>query len=78
MNNWWSNLSLRNKLQIPIQFILLVVLVLAQRMALNSFESNVLDEAREKALISADGVLNGLNMLMINGVISDAEQRALA
>ena len=77
MNNWWSNLSLRNKLQIPIQFILLVVLVLAQRMALNSFESNVLDEAREKALISADGVLNGLNMLMINGIISDAEQRAL-
>jgi len=77
MGNWWSNLSLRNKLQLPIQLILLVVLVLVQRIALDSFEGNVLDEAKGKALISADGVLNGLNMLMINGIISDTEQRAL-
>ena len=77
MNNWWSGLSLKNKLQFPIQLILLLVLVLAQRMALNKFETNVLAEAKQKALISADGVLNGLNMLMINGIISDAEQREL-
>ncbi len=77
MNNWWSGLSLKNKLQFPIQLILLLVLVLAQRVALDRFETNVLSEAQQKALISADGVLNGLNMLMINGIISDAEQRAL-
>ncbi len=77
MINWWSNLSLRNKLQFPIQLILLVVLVLVQRSALDQFESNVLEGAKQKALISADGVLNGLNMLMINGIISDTEQRAL-
>lgn len=77
MNNWWSGLSLKNKLQLPIQFILLLVMVLAQRTALDRFESSVLDEAKQKALISADGVLNGLNMLMINGIISNAEQRAL-
>ncbi|OGT23035.1 MAG: chemotaxis protein [Gallionellales bacterium RIFOXYB12_FULL_54_9] len=77
MDNWWSNLSLKNKLQLPIQFILLVVMMLAQRTALNQFEDNVLNEARKKALVSADGVLNGLNMLMINGIISDADQRAL-
>jgi len=77
MNIWWSKLSLRNKLQIPIQLILLVVLVFAQRMALDKYESTVLDEARQKALVSADGVLNGLNMLMINGIISNAEQRTL-
>lgn len=77
MNTWWSRLSLKNKLQVPIQLILLVVMVLAQRTALDKFEEHVLDGAKQKALISADGVLNGLNMLMINGIISNAEQREL-
>lgn len=77
MSNWWKNLTLKNKLQLPIQLTLLLVLILAQRTALDKFEENVLNEAQQKALISADGVLNGLNMLMINGIISDAEQRAL-
>lgn len=77
MNNWWGRLSLKSKLQLPIQLILLLVMVLAQRMALDKFEKYVLEGAKQKALISADGVLNGLNMLMINGIISNAEQRAL-
>jgi len=77
MNNWWSKLSLKNKLQIPIQLILLVIMVFAQRSALSTFENQVLDEAKQKAEVSADGVLNGLNMLMLNGIISDADQRKL-
>lgn len=77
MNAWWGKLSLKSKLQIPIQLILLVIMVLAQRSALNTFEERVLEEARQKAEVSADGVLNGLNMLMLNGIISDAEQRKL-
>ena len=77
MSNWWSKLSLKNKLQIPIQLILLVIMVMAQRSALSKFEENVLEEARQKAVVSADGVLNGLNMLMLNGIISNEEQRKL-
>ena len=77
MNNWWSKLSLKSKLQIPIQLILLVIMVIAQRSALNTFEDQVLAEAKQKAQVSADGVLNGLNMLMLNGIISDADQRKL-
>jgi methyl-accepting chemotaxis protein len=77
MNNWWGKLSLKNKLQIPIQLILLVIMVMAQRAALNKFEEHVLEGAREKAVVSADGVLNGLNMLMLNGIISDTDQRKL-
>ncbi len=77
MNNWWSKLSLKNKLQIPIQLILLAIMVIAQRTALEKFEDRVLEETRQKAVVAADGVLNGLNMLMLNGIISDAEQRAL-
>ncbi len=77
MGNWWSELSLKRKLQLPIQLMLVVVLVLAQYVALGKFEEHVLEESRQKALVSADGVLNGLNMLMINGIISDPEQRIL-
>jgi methyl-accepting chemotaxis protein len=77
MNKWWSKLSLKSKLQIPIQLILLAIMVIAQRSALDTFEERILEEARQKAEVSADGVLNGLNMLMLNGIISDAEQRKL-
>ncbi|BBI98735.1 methyl-accepting chemotaxis protein [Ferrigenium kumadai] len=77
MNNWWSRLSLKNKLQIPIQLILLAIMVIAQRAALDKFEARVFEETRQKAAVAADGVLNGLNMLMLNGIISDADQRAL-
>lgn len=77
MGHWWSGLSLKNKLQFPIQLILLLVLMLAQHLALDRFKADVLSGAEQKAKVSADGVLNGLNMLMINGIISDAEQRAL-
>jgi len=77
MNKWWGRLSLRYKLQIPIQLILLVVLLLAQRVALQKFEEHVIDGAVHRAENAADGVLNGLNMLMLNGLISDAEQRTL-
>jgi methyl-accepting chemotaxis protein len=77
MDGWWSKLSLKSKLQLPILLLLVVVLVVVQRVALKKFEAHVLEESRQKALVSADGVLNGLNMLMLNGIISDSEQRAL-
>lgn len=77
MGNWWNRLPLKSKLQLPIQLVLLVVLVFAQSVALNKFEDHVLEESIQKAKVSADGVLNGLNMLMINGIISDPDQRIL-
>lgn len=77
MNVWWSKLSLKSKLQIPIQLLLLVVMVVAQRAIFDQYESGVLADAKAKALVAADGVLNGLNMLMINGIISQEDQRSL-
>jgi methyl-accepting chemotaxis protein len=77
MGDWWNRLPLKSKMQLPIQLMLLVVLVFAQSVVLNKFEEHVLDEAIQKAKVSADGVLNGLNMLMINGIISDPDQRIL-
>ncbi|MBW8079182.1 MAG: HAMP domain-containing protein, partial [Gallionella sp.] len=78
MNNWWSGLSLKNKLQIPIQLLLLMVMISMQRAALDTFENYVLEGTKAKALVSADGLLNGLNLMMMGGIISDADLRALA
>ncbi len=77
MKHWWSALSLKNKLQIPIQLILLLIMVVVQRWAFEQFEGRMLEEAEQKAMVSADGVINGLNMLMLNGIISQADQRQL-
>jgi methyl-accepting chemotaxis protein len=77
MKNWWNALSLKNKLQIPIQLILLIVLVVVQRWAFDQFEARVLKEAEQKATVSADGVINGLNIMMESGIISDKEMRKL-
>lgn len=77
MTEWWSSLSIKNKLQIPIQLILLVVMVAAQRWAFDHYEMRVLEDAKNRAVIPADGVFNGLNMMMLNGTISDVEQRKL-
>ncbi len=77
MGEWWSELSIKNKLQIPIQLLLLVVLVFAQRWAFQQYEVRVLEDAKNRAAIPADGVFNGLNMMMLNGSIGDAVQRRL-
>jgi methyl-accepting chemotaxis protein len=77
MKSWWSNLTLKSKLQLPIQLLLLIVLVVTQRVALDKFEAHVIDETRQKALVSADGLLNGLNVMMEGGVISDPDLRTM-
>jgi methyl-accepting chemotaxis protein len=77
MGEWWGSLSIKNKLQIPIQLILLVVMVFAQRWATDRYEMRVMENALNRAVIPADGVFNGLNMMMLNGTIADIEQRRL-
>ena len=77
MKDWWSGVSLKNKLQIPIQVLLFAVMLFAMRVGLEWYEARVLEESRQKAVVIADGVLNSLNMLMIGGIISNEDQRAL-
>jgi hypothetical protein len=64
-------------LQLYTQAILLVALLLGQFWVLDKFEHYVLDGARKEALSIADGVLNGLNILMIYGFISIPELHQL-
>jgi diguanylate cyclase (GGDEF)-like protein len=41
------------------------------------FKENILAAAESRARVSADGVINGMNMLMIKGFIKDPESREL-
>ena len=77
MKKIWNSLSIQAKLQILIQGFLIVVLAVSQRWAMDNFENRMLDEAQNRATVSADGLLNGMNMLMVTGMISDPANRRL-
>jgi methyl-accepting chemotaxis protein len=77
MNNWWNKLSLKSKLQLPIQLMLLLVLLLTQHVAMDKYSVQVFKEAKQKAMISSDGLLNGLNVMMEGGIISDPALRTM-
>ncbi len=77
MKKIWGSLSIQAKLQILIQGFLIVVLAASQRWTMDNFEKRMLAEAKIRATISADGLLNGMNMLMVTGMISDPANRTL-
>jgi methyl-accepting chemotaxis protein len=75
MNAWWYQLSLRNKLQIPIQFALFVVLSFAQVWLMEQFETKMNQAAEESARSSAMQSFLALNGMMLSGNITDLEAR---
>ena len=77
MKSWWNSLGIQLKLQIIIQLVLIAVLIPSQLWIEQHFREEILLAAEIRARITADGVINGMNMLMINGMISDPENRAL-
>ncbi len=85
MNNflmWWDGIRLQLKLQLLIQGFLLVVLLGAQQWLTTQFERRSLAQAQQRTTAMADGVINGLNTLMVtklgdSDVISDPAARAL-
>ena len=77
MRNWWKSLSIGTKLSIPIQAMLVIILFFAHFWVMDHFEQEILDGAERRATFSADGVINGMNMLMITGMISNPENRRL-
>lgn len=74
---WWEGLSIQLKLSLLIQVVLLVVLVLTQRWLMATFEAKIFDTAQVRAEEAADGIINGMNMLMLSGQISNPEARML-
>lgn len=77
MKKIWNSLSIRAKLQIMIQGFLIAVLVISQHWTMASFEQRIVHDAQIRLVSTADGVINGLNMMMLTGDISNPEKRKL-
>jgi len=77
MKNWWQSLSIGTKLNIPLQLMLVAVLSFAHFWVMDHIKDEILDGAERRAAVSADGVINGMNMLMLSGMISDPDYRRL-
>ena len=65
------------KLALLIQGVLAFVLVIAQEWLISRAEHQILSAAKERALVTADGVINGMNMLMETGTVSNSANRTL-
>lgn len=69
--------SIAVKVQLSVQFLLLIVSIVAAISFYNIERKAQERGAESKIRALADGVINGANMLMLNGIISDVEQRKL-
>ncbi len=76
MKTWGDWLSMRNKLQIPTQLALLIVLTFAQHWVMKKFEAKMFHNAAQSAQASALQSFLTLNGMMLNGSISQTETRA--
>jgi len=74
---WWGSLSIQIKLTLLIQVSLVIILAFAQRWVMSSFEEKIIESAKIRAFETADGIINGMNMLMLTGQIGDPKVRAL-
>lgn len=74
---WWGSLSIQIKLTLLIQVSLVIILAFAQRWVMSSFEDKIIESAKVRAFEAADGIINGMNMLMLTGQVGDPKIRAL-
>ena len=57
--------------------VLLLAAFISQRLIVNYFETQVENEMKQRAAQIADGLINGMNMLMVTGKITAPENREL-
>ena len=74
---WFSNLSLKNKLQLLIQPMLFILLSIATFVLSDSIKTIMVDSVKQRAEGIANEVIDGANMLMVTGNISDPTSRTL-
>ena len=69
--------SIATKVQWLVQSILLLISIVVAISFYSIERENIRQAEKNKIEALADGVINGANMLMLNGIISDPEQRKL-
>ena len=77
MLTYWDKLGVQVKLHILIQGSLILVFLVSQQWIVQRFEYQGMKEVRSQASGIADGLINGMNMLMETGKIGDPANRLL-
>lgn len=77
ISNWWYQLGMQARLQIMTQFFVVIVTFAVQFWIQHALEARTYHAAEERGVVIAHALLHGANMMMINGAISDAEQRKI-
>jgi PAS domain S-box-containing protein len=74
---WFRDQSLQLKLQMLLQSVMLLVAVLISLAVADHIKTRMMEEVRQHAEDIANEVIDGANMLMVTGRISDPEDRKL-
>ena len=73
----WRELGVQQKLHVLIQGSLIVLFVVSTNWVIERFEAQIVTNAEQRAQQTADGLINGMNMLMLTGTISNPANRTL-
>jgi diguanylate cyclase (GGDEF)-like protein/PAS domain S-box-containing protein len=73
----WHSLGVQEKLHILIQGTLIVLFFISVQWVVSRFEAQVTSSVEARAVDTADGLINGMNMLMLTGTISNPDNRKL-
>ncbi|MBU0623013.1 MAG: diguanylate cyclase [Gammaproteobacteria bacterium] len=73
----WRETGVQEKLHILIQGALILLFFILMEWVINRFELQIENTAESRAVVTADGLINGMNMLMLTGQISIPENRKL-
>lgn len=73
----WNALGVQEKLHILIQGSLIILFVFSTNWLVERFEKQIISHAEQRADEVADGLINGMNMLMLTGMASDPVNRKL-
>lgn len=74
---WYGKLSLKSKLNLSVQFVIFSILVLSGMLVADLIKSRMQEAAQRHASDIANEVIDGANMLMVTGRISEIEDRKL-
>ncbi|MDD5057813.1 MAG: diguanylate cyclase [Sideroxydans sp.] len=73
----WHQLGVQEKLHLLIQGSLIVLFVISTNWVIARFEKQIIAHAEQRAFETADGLINGMNLLMLTGAVSDPANRTL-
>ena len=73
----WNSLGVQEKLHILIQGTLIILFFISVEWVISRFETQITASVEARAVETADGLFNGMNMLMLTGMISIPDNRQL-